>query len=208
MTTPRPRIDTVVLDIDGTLVDSVYAHVWSWREAFRIVGIHVPTWKVHRAIGMGSDRLVGALTSDAVETAVGDEVRSRQADLYRDLSAQLAPTPGAAELLEALKIRGLRVVLASSGARDDAEDAVELLGAQPWIDAMVTRDETSATKPDTEPVARAVESVDGHRAVVVGDATWDMESARRAGFGAVGLLTGGISEGELVAAGAAEVRAW
>jgi HAD superfamily hydrolase (TIGR01549 family) len=198
-------VDTVVLDIDGTLVDSVYAHVWSWREAFRIVGIQVPTWKLHRAIGMGGDRLVAAVTNDAVESAVGDELRSRQGDLYQDLSAHLGPTPGASELLETLKTRGLHVVLASSGSRDDAEDAVTMLGARPWVDAMVTGDETEGTKPDSEPVARAVAAVDGHHALMIGDAAWDMESARRAGLAAVGVLTGGIARDELVEAGASEV---
>src|SRR4051794_5470140 len=48
VTQTRPdAIDTVVLDIDGTLVDSVYAHVWAWREAFRVLGLDVPTWKIH-----------------------------------------------------------------------------------------------------------------------------------------------------------------
>jgi HAD superfamily hydrolase (TIGR01549 family) len=204
-TTRGPAIDTVVLDIDGTLVDSVYAHVWSWREAFRIVGLHVPTWKVHRAIGMGGDRLVAALTNEVVESAVGDEVRSRQSELYQDLSTHLGPTPGAPELLETLKTRGLLVVLASSGSRDDAEDAVTMLGARPWIDAMVTGDETEGTKPDSEPVARAVATVDGRHALMIGDAVWDMESARRAGLGAVGVLTGGIARCELAEAGAFEV---
>jgi HAD superfamily hydrolase (TIGR01549 family) len=199
------RVDTVVLDIDGTLVDSVYAHVWSWREAFRIVGIHVPTWKVHRAIGMGGDRLVAAITSDAVESAVGDDIRSRQSKEYQCLSAHLGPTPGAQELLESLKVRGLQVVLATSGSRDDAENAVTLLGARELIDAMVTGDDSETTKPDSEPVARALASVGGHRAVMVGDATWDMESARRAGLRAVGVLTGGIASCELIEAGAEAV---
>jgi phosphoglycolate phosphatase-like HAD superfamily hydrolase len=201
----RPAIDTVVLDIDGTLIDSVYAHVWSWREAFRVLGVDVPAWQVHRAIGMGGDRLVGEVTSEAVDAAVGDQVRAVQSDLYRELSAHLTPTPGATALLEELKIRGLQVVLASSGSRDDAEQAVATLEARRWIDGAITGDDTTATKPDTEPVQRAVDSVHGDRALVVGDATWDMESARRAGHAAVGLLTGGIAESELRSAGAAQV---
>lgn len=199
------RIDTVVLDIDGTLIDSVYAHVWSWREAFRVLGLQVPVWKIHRAVGMGGDRLVAAVTSEAVEAAMGEEVRHRQSELYADLSAHLASTPGAAGLLEELKARGLRVALATSGSRHDAEDAVTTLGAHPWVDSIVSGDDTSATKPATEPVRRAVDSVGGERAVLIGDAAWDMESARRAGHPAVGLLTGGISESELLEAGAAEV---
>jgi phosphoglycolate phosphatase len=199
------QIDTVVLDVDGTLIDSVYAHVWSWREALRVLGVEVPTWRIHRSIGMGGDKLVAAVTSDAVERSIGDEVRSRQSELYRGLSAHLTPTPGAVSLLEALKSRGLLVVLASSGSRDDTENAVALLEARHCIDATISGDDAEATKPDTEPVRRAVEAVRGTRALVVGDAVWDMEAARRAGHPAVGVLTGGISRCELVEASAREV---
>ena len=203
MSSASAALDTVVLDIDGTLIDSVYAHVWSWREAFRVHGVVVPAWKLHRAIGMGGDRLVGAVSNEGVEAAIGDEVRSRQADFYRDLSAQLAPTPGATGLLEALTTRGLLVVLASSGSGADTERAMELLEARSYVDATISGDDTAATKPDTEPLRRAVDSVHGGRALVIGDAVWDMESARNAGYPAIGLLTGGISRSELVEAGAA-----
>ena len=201
----RGRVDTVVLDIDGTLIDSVYAHVWSWREAFRVLGVAVATWQVHRAIGMGGDRLVRAVTNDAVEECIGDKVRDRQAEFYRDLSTHLTPTPGATGLLEALKARGLHVVLASSGSSDDAENALEMLEAHPWIDGLVTGDDTAATKPNTEPLRRAVEMVNGIHVLVVGDAVWDMESADRAGYAAIGLRTGGVGRCELMEAGAAEV---
>ncbi|MGH3509599.1 MAG: HAD family hydrolase [Nocardioidaceae bacterium] len=194
-----------MLDIDGTLIDSMYAHVWSWRDAFRGVGVDVPTWKIHRAIGMGGDRLVEAVTNAAVEDSLGDEVRNRQSEFYQRLSGRLTPTHGAVELLEALKAHGLKVALASSGSRDDTEDALDLLGTRHWIDATISGDDTGATKPDMEPVHRAVVSVDGSHALVVGDAVWDMQSARRAGHVGVGLLTGGIARCELLAAGAAEV---
>jgi phosphoglycolate phosphatase-like HAD superfamily hydrolase len=73
------------------------------------------------------------------------------------------------------------------------------------IDASVSGDDADETKPDTEPVRRAVDAVGGQHAVLVGDAVWDMESAGRAGCPALGLLTGGISAQELKEAGAAEV---
>jgi phosphoglycolate phosphatase len=200
---PSPAtFDTAVLDIDGTLVDSVYAHVWSWREAFRIVGLDVPTWKIHRAIGMGGDQLVRAVAGADVEESLGDEVRGRQSDLYTDLSQHLVATRGATGLLEALKARGLAVVLASSGAREDTDRSVALLEADPYLDATISGDDTEATKPHDEPVSRAVAAVGGTHALVVGDSVWDMESAGRAGHAAVGLLSGGISRHELLAAGA------
>jgi phosphoglycolate phosphatase-like HAD superfamily hydrolase len=201
----RPPIDTVVLDIDGTLVDSVYAHVWSWREAFRVLGVDVPTWQVHRAIGMGGDRLVEAVAGSDVERSRGDEIRSRQSELYADLSQHLVATRGATGLLEALKGRGLKVVLASSGARDDTDRSVALLEAGRYLDATISGDDTEATKPHDEPVSRAVTAVGGTDALVVGDAVWDIESARRAGHTAVGLLSGGIARCELLDAGAAGV---
>jgi phosphoglycolate phosphatase len=205
VTSPDDVLDTAVLDIDGTLIDSVYAHVWSWREAFRTVGVDVPSWRVHRAIGMGGDRLVAAVTDQTVEDQNGDEVRSRQGELYQDLSTHLTATPGATLLLQTLRSRGLHVVLASSGSRSDTERAISLLEAHELVDAAVSGDDTDATKPDTDPLRRAVRAVDGTRAVVVGDAVWDMESAIRAGYAAIGLLTGGIGRDELLAGGALEV---
>lgn len=195
-------VDTAVVDVDGTLVDSVYAHVWAWREAFRRVGVDVPTWKVHRAIGMGGDRLVEAVTNATVERGVGDDIRSQHSRLYEDLSAQLSPTPGATDLLGALKKHGLVVVLASSGSRDDTDDAIALLEAGHLVDGAISGDDTDSTKPDTEPVQHAVDSVQGTHALVIGDSVWDMTSARRAGHEAVGLLTGGVAACELLENGA------
>jgi HAD superfamily hydrolase (TIGR01549 family) len=203
--TDRPPFDTVVLDIDGTLIDSVYTHVLSWREAFRVHGVEVASWRLHRAIGMGGDRLISAVANDAVEASIGDEVRKRQSELYGELSAHLTPTVGATDLLEALKTRGARVVLASSGSGADTERAMDVLEARRWIDASISGDDTDRTKPDTEPVQRAVDAVRGRHALVVGDATWDMRAARRAGHDAVGLLTGGIAGCELLEAGASRV---
>ncbi|CUR57973.1 putative HAD-superfamily hydrolase, subfamily IA [metagenome] len=195
-------LDTVVLDLDGTLVDSVYAHVWTWHEAFRDVGLDVPTWRIHRAIGMGKDRLVAAVSSEAVEASVGDDVRQRQAERYEPLSHHLSATPGASDLLAALKAHGLKVALASSGSRDSVVESIVMLGADEWIDGWICGEDSVASKPDPDPVLRAVQAVHGRCAFVVGDATWDMESACESGRPSVGLLTGGVGEAELRAAGA------
>ena len=47
------RHDTVLLDVDGTLIDSTYHHAIAWHRAFRDHGIDLPMWRIHRAIGMG-----------------------------------------------------------------------------------------------------------------------------------------------------------
>jgi phosphoglycolate phosphatase len=196
------RFDTAALDVDGTLVDSVYAHVWSWREAFRLHAVDVSAWRIHRAIGMGGDRLVSYVTNDVVERRVGDEVRGKQAEIYHGLAQHLTPTSGANDLLEACRAHGLKVVAASSGSRDDTEAALGLLESRGCIDIALSGDDALDTKPAADPVERAVRAVSGTRAFMVGDSAWDMEAARRAGHTAIAVLTGGIGECELRRAGA------
>jgi len=110
-------LDTVVLDVDGTLVDSVYARTIAWKAAFREVGVEVPSHRIHRAIGMGGDRVVAHLAGDAVAQGVGDEVARRQTENFERLIPEVSATEGAADLLSLLRERGLRVVIASSGSR-------------------------------------------------------------------------------------------
>ena len=78
-----PRHDTVLLDVDGTLVDTTYHHALAWARAFRSLDVDVPLWEVHRAIGMGGDKLVAAVAGDEVEERIGDELRERMAGRVR-----------------------------------------------------------------------------------------------------------------------------
>lgn len=202
------QVETVVLDLDGTLVDSVYVHTTCWRDAFRDVGVEVSSHHLHRAIGMGSDRLVAHIAGEAVERAVGDVIRAAHARHLDHRFHEIAATPGAAELLDALRGRGLRLVLASSGARDQTERLLGLVeGADVALQAVVTGSDAQQSKPDGELVSRALESLDAEpdRAVLLGDTVWDARSAHDAGVACIGVLTGGITEDELRGAGCAEV---
>jgi HAD superfamily hydrolase (TIGR01509 family) len=204
MTAPH-TVDTVVLDVDGTLVDSVYAHVSAWMRAFRGVGVPVEGWRIHRAIGMGGDRLVAAVAGQTVEDAVGDEARQLHDQEYDDLVGGVLPLPGADALLETLKQRGFTVVLASSGTKVQTEQALELLERADLADAWVCSADVESSKPAPDLVGVALERVGGGAAVMVGDAVWDVEAARRAGLDAIGLRCGGFGEAELRDAGAISV---
>jgi phosphoglycolate phosphatase len=207
---PQPNIpvDTVVLDLDGTLVDSVYVHTTCWHDAFRDVGVEVSSHHLHRAIGMGSDRLVSHVAGKAVERALGDEIRSRHAKHLDHRFHEIAATPGAAELLDTLRSRGLRLVLASSGARDQTDRLLDLVeGADAALETVVSGPDADQSKPDGELVRRALDAVGAQadRAVLLGDTVWDARSAADAGVACIGILTGGITEAELRDAGCVEV---
>jgi phosphoglycolate phosphatase len=199
------RPEVAVLDLDGTLVDSVYVHSIAWREAFREVGLDVPTYRLHRAIGMGGDRLVAAVAGDAAEDAVGDVVRERHGTLFDAHMPEVHQLEGADELLHACHDAGLRVVLASSSRPDTTDKVLGMVEGAHLIEAVVPGSE-GASKPAPDLVERALERAGSHEAFLVGDAVWDVESAARAGIPCVALLTGGYSVAELREAGAIAVH--
>lgn len=199
------NVDTVVLDVDGTLVDSVYVHVKAWMRAFRGIGVPVEGWRIHRSIGMGGDRLVAEVAGQRVEEAVGDSVRELHDQEYDDMVADVLPLPGADDLLETLKKRGFTVVLASSGTKAQTEQALELLGRSDLADAWVCSADVDASKPAPDLVRTAIDRVKGEHALMVGDTVWDVAAARSAGIDAIGLRCGGFGEAELRDVGAISV---
>jgi HAD superfamily hydrolase (TIGR01549 family) len=200
-------IDTVVLDIDGTLVDTNYHHVIAWDRAFRHHDVEVPLWRVHRAIGMGGDRLVAHVADDRVESHHGDEIRSRWEAEFDRLIDEIRAVEGARELIHGVKDRGLDLVLASSGKKKHVEHYLDLLDARSVADGWTTADDVEESKPAPDLLQVAIERVSGTSAVKVGDSVWDCRAAREAGVPSIGLLTGGFSREELSEAGAARVYA-
>jgi HAD superfamily hydrolase (TIGR01549 family) len=198
-------VDTALLDVDGTLVDSNYWHVAAWQRAFAEVDRWQPSWLIHSCVGMGGDRLVAAVAGDQVEEQFGDAVRKRWKELYDELLANVRPLPGAADLVRELKRRGLKVVLASSGKPDHLEYARRLLDVDDLLDAVTTGDDVESTKPAGELFALALRRAGGRAGVVVGDTPWDAKAAAAVGLPMVGVRCGGFGTDALRNAGAAVV---
>ena len=201
-----PRPDAVLLDVDGTLVDSNYLHVQAWSRACLDVERAVPSWRVHRAIGMDSTKLVSALLGDDAHR-LGHRVKARHAEHYQDLSGLLQPLPGARELVHALSSAGVEVVLATSASPDELERLRSVLDIDVDLTAVTDADDVATAKPapDIVSVALARAGVGAERALFVGDATWDVEAAGKAGVPCVAVRTGGVGVDELRTAGAAGV---
>jgi HAD superfamily hydrolase (TIGR01549 family) len=191
-----------ILDVDGTLVDTNYHHAIAWYRAFREHGLTMPVWRIHRHIGMGGDQLVAAVAGKRVEDRQGDSIRAAETALYAQLIGEVQPFADARRLLELLDGRGQRLVLASSGKRDEVDHYLDLLDARELVEAWTTSADVTQTKPDPDLVHTAVDKVGGGRAVMVGDSTWDCAAAARADVPSLAVLTGGFSEQELRQAGA------
>jgi HAD superfamily hydrolase (TIGR01549 family) len=194
-----------ILDVDGTLVDTNYQHAVAWQRALRRHDVVVPTWRIHRHIGMGGDHLVAAVAGDEVEERCGDAVRDAEDDLYQELIDEVVPFAGAHELIAALGERFEKVVLASSAKAHEIEHYLDLLDAREVADGWTTSADVEATKPEPDLIQVALERAGAEEGIVVGDTAWDMEASGRAGVPAVGVLSGGFGAAELRDAGAAEV---
>jgi HAD superfamily hydrolase (TIGR01549 family) len=193
---------TAIFDIDGTLVDTNYQHALAWYRAFRQHGVVMPIWQIHRAIGIGSDRIVEMLAGERIEQELGETLRAAESPLYQEMIGEVEPMKGAHELLGDLKRAGHAVILASSAEEKDAERYIELLEATEFVDGYTTSAEVKKSKPEPDIVNAAIDKAGGGPAVMIGDSTWDCKAATRAKLPSIGVLTGGFSEQELTEAGA------
>ena len=194
-----------ILDIDGTLVDTNFHHAVAWFRAFHQHGIVLPIWRIHRHIGMGGDQMIGSLCGDDTEAEKGDDIRAAEKVLYSELIGEVEPLRGARELIVDLKDRGHPVVLASSAKEDEVDHYLELLDARDLADDWTTSADVESTKPEPDLVKAAMDKAGAGEAVMVGDTTWDVEAAGRAGIQSVTVRTGGFSAAELRDAGAVAV---
>lgn len=194
----------VLFDIDGTLVDSNYLHADAWHRAFTELGLTVPTWRIHRAIGMDGSTLIRDVCP-GIDDDTADRVDELHSRFYKDDADQLRLLPGAREILAQLHDAGLRVVLATSAPADELAILRRLLGSESVLYAVTSGEDVDTAKPDPTIVQIALEraGTDAGSAVFVGDSVWDMRACRSLRLPAVGVLSGGISRDELTQAGAA-----
>lgn len=200
----------ILFDIDGTLVDSTYHHALAWHRAFQRHDIEVPMWRVHRAIGMGGDKLVAHVAGESVEREHGDDLRDAWEEEYAAVVDEVPALPGATDLVKRLAADGHTVALASSGAERFSKIAVDLLGVGDEVAAMTNSDDAEDSKPDPDILAATLDQLRSEgggveAAVFLGDTPYDVEAASRLGLGCIAVLTGGFSRDELEEAGAALV---
>jgi len=189
----------VVLDLDGTLVDSVYHHVIAWDRALTAYGHLVPLRRIHAGIGIGSDRLVpwllGALPDD-LDVLVDTHKR-----LFLEQADRLRPTRGATDLLADLARREVPAVVATSAGEEETEALLEALG-HPDIRTS-DADSVEDAKPAADLLIAACEQIDidPRQAILVGDSPWDVAAAARVGMQMIAVRTGGFGDAALTARG-------
>jgi len=195
----------IILDLDGTLVDSNYLHVEAFARALLEVNHPVPRTVLHRQIGKGADQFLPDLVGDR---QLAEQVDARSKELYQSMSSYAQPLPGARELLSHLFDTGMQVWLGSSAQPEEAQQHLDALGAGGQLAGTVMASEVDASKPAPD-IFQAVlvrSGLPAHQVIVLGDTVWDVQAAEAAGLRAIAVLTGGaFSAPELKQAGAIAV---
>jgi HAD superfamily hydrolase (TIGR01509 family) len=199
----------LVFDLDGTLVDTVYAHVLAWQMALDEAGVAVDAHRLHRHVGSSGDLIVRFAQREAGRKLYTEQVEAvlrRHGELFRQIVPRPRPLPGAVEVFRALRDSGVPHAIATASHRPLIDASLEVV--EVGADAVVVEGMGALRgKPEPDLFLASRERL-GSRVedcVIVGDAVWDHVGARRAGMLSVGVLTGGYGEEELYHAGAFRV---
>ena len=147
-------LDALIFDVDGTLVDTNSAHVEAWVRAFQAVGYRVDADRIQPGVGMGGDKLVPWLLGASAEARIGDAARKLQPEEFRQIGATrgFSMLPGAVELLQAVRGRGITIALATSSERTQfyGIEAGAGIRLKEHVDVIVTGDDAQSSKPDPD----------------------------------------------------------
>jgi HAD superfamily hydrolase (TIGR01509 family) len=199
----------LILDLDGTLVDTVYAHVFAWQRALAEAALPIDGWRIHRQIGMSGGLFTRAVARELGRPLAAEEVEAIQArhgELFAELLPERRPLPGAVELLADLREARVAHGIATSGRRPEIDASLDALGVGSAT-VVVERGDVLRAKPEPDLFLACSErlGVPPEECYVVGDAVWDLLAARRAHMLSVGLLSGGYGDDELTRASAFRV---
>ena len=183
-----------IFDVDGTLVDSNDAHADAWADAFAEHGVKIDRALVRRCIGMGGDKLMPRVSGIQEESAAGQRISSRRAEIFKTRYLQTVRAfPRVPDLLARLKNEGLTLAVATSARRSELGALLEKTGAERFFDAFTSSDDADESKPDPDIVTAALQK--GHcdrlSSVMIGDTPYDIEAAHRAGVRAIAVRSGG-----------------
>lgn len=184
----------VLLDIDGTLLDSNDAHAAAFTRAFAEHGLDIPFDHVRPLVGMGSDKLIPSLTGFEHDTRDGKAIVERKKGIFeaRYLS-RLEPTPGARALLQRLLADGLTLVVATSAGGDEMKGLLEQAGVQDLIHDATSSGDVENSKPDPDVIGAAIKKskLKPAELLMLGDTPYDIEAAAKAGVATIALRCGG-----------------
>jgi HAD superfamily hydrolase (TIGR01509 family) len=190
---PGDALQVVLLDIDGTLIDSNDAHARAWVGALAAHGYVVTFEQVRPLIGMGGDKMFPLLVGLDPKSGEAERISDTRSELFLRELPSLRPTPGARDLLALLQDEGLELVIATSAQESEVEELLQQAGVTDLVDTGASSDDAERSKPDPDIIHAALRRARRYSAhsVLIGDTPYDIEAANRARVPAIALRCGG-----------------
>jgi HAD superfamily hydrolase (TIGR01509 family) len=197
------RAKVVLLDVDGTLIDSNDEHARAWVDVGREFGFDIDFAHVRRLIGMGGDKVLPAVTGLREDDDLGERITERRGEIFRDrYLPTLRPFPSARELLQRLQDDGYTLAVATSASSEDMDGLLRQAGIRDLIEEKTSSGDADESKPDPDIVQAALKAAGARpeEAIMLGDTPYDVEASGRAGVRCVALRCGGWGDADLGAA--------
>lgn len=199
-------VKALLLDVDGTLVQSNEAHAEAWVRALRAFGFAVQPATVVKWIGMGGDKILPQVRPDLTEhTEPGASIlRLRQQLFLSEYVQKLEPTKGARNFLRRVAGASILRVAATSAKKGELDAILDAVQLTSEIDLATTSDDADNSKPDPDIVESALRKaqVASNDAIYLGDTPYDVEAAHCAGIRIIALRSGGWNDAALARADA------
>ena len=192
----------VILDIDGTLIDSNDAHAHSWIEAMAEQNYHVSFDRVRPLIGMGGDKVLPEVLGISKDSPEGKKMDQRRSEIFQQrYLPNVRAFPRTHELLQHMHAQGLKLVVATSSKQEELNKLLTIIG--PDVPDLFAQETTSSdapqSKPDPEVMDVALQKSDFQpdEAIMIGDTPYDIEAASKVGVKTIALRCGGWSDVDL-----------
>lgn len=205
MTIHTKQIHAVILDVDGTLVDSNDAQAHAWVDAMASQGHDVPFEKVRPLIGMGGDKVLPEVLGIDKDSEEGKKISAKRKEFTKTrYLSTIKSFPKAKELLEHMHNRGLKLVIATSAEPDEMEQTLKIVGphVQDLTEKQTTAKDAKQSKPDPDVIKVALEKsgFSADDVVMIGDTPYDLEAAAKAGVKSIAFRSGGWDDKDLAQA--------
>ena len=190
-------LKAVLLDVDGTLVDSNDAHARAWVDTLNAFGHAVPFERVRELIGKGGDKLLPEVTGLEHDSPEGKRISEHRSRHFQQVYLPpLKPFPCARELLARMHAEGLLLVVATSAKEEEMAALLRICGAEPFVQARTSSDDAESSKPDPDIIEAALQKAGAQpeESLMLGDTPYDVQAAARAGVGTIALRSGGWSD--------------
>lgn len=186
---PRPpELKALVLDFDGTLVDSEPLHTRAWGEAGRVLGFAPDTPWLHQ-VGVSDDVIAARIQKELTPHQSTAALLTEKNAQFHRLFPSLVPAPGAVALLQWAAQKNLRVAIASSGIKAYVPDLARHLGFGPFVELFACGDEVAHKKPAPDVFLLALNrlGLNATEAIVVEDSPAGTAAASAAGIACIAL---------------------